>query len=77
MHKFTSNDPSDIDELRVRLHKMPDLELRRFGEAAAYMCSKKANLGHPPLEAYVIQLREARLEWRRRHSDMGDLGKSI
>jgi hypothetical protein len=31
------------------------------------MCSPYANLGKPPLEAFVIQLREARAEWRRLH----------
>jgi hypothetical protein len=73
MHEFTSNAPPDIDELRVRLQKMPDLELRRFGEAAAYMCTPKANLGHLPLETYAVQLIEARLEWRRRQNDLGDV----
>jgi len=32
-----------------------------------YMCSPYANLGKPPLEAFAIQLRKARAEWRRRH----------
>ena len=29
--------------------------------------SPQANLGRPPREVFVIQLREARKEWRRLH----------
>jgi hypothetical protein len=58
----------DIDALRARLRKMSDKELREFGEAAKYMISPKANMGKPPLPAFVLQLEEARAEWRRRHS---------
>ena len=57
----------DRDALRTRLRKMPDQELREFGKAAAYMVSPKANLDKPPLEAFVVQLAEARAEWARRH----------
>jgi hypothetical protein len=46
---------------------MTDAELLRFGQAARHMCSPYANLGKPPLEAFVIQLRETRTEWKRRH----------
>jgi len=42
---------------------MTDAELLRFGQDNRYMCSPYANLGKPPLEAFVIQLREARAEW--------------
>jgi len=51
----------------MRLRKMTDAELLRFGKDNRYMCSPYANLGKPPLEAFVIQQREARAEWRRRH----------
>lgn len=37
-----------------------------YGESAGYMCSPAANLGKPPREPFVIQLREARAEWKRR-----------
>jgi hypothetical protein len=57
----------DVNQLRERLQKMTDDEPREFGGAAAYMVSPKANLGKPPLEAFVIQLAEARAEWLRRH----------
>jgi hypothetical protein len=50
----------DLDELCARLRKMSDAELRVFGKAARYMCSAAANLGKPPREPFVIQLREAR-----------------
>ena len=43
------------------------VKLLRFGRGNRYMCSPYANLGKPPLEAFIIQLREARAEWRRRH----------
>lgn len=56
----------DLDELRARLRKMSDGNLTAFGKAARYMCSPMANLGKPPREAFLIQLREARVEWRRR-----------
>jgi hypothetical protein len=57
----------DIEKLRERLRKMTDEELREFGKAARYMVSPTANMGKPPLPAFVLQLEEARAEWRRRH----------
>ena len=57
----------DRDALRVRLRKMSDEELKDFGKAARYMASPRANMGKPPLPAFVLQLEEARAEWRRRH----------
>ena len=56
----------NVDELRTRLRKMSDEELRKFGEAGKYMISPKANMGKPPLPDFVVQLEEARAEWRRR-----------
>jgi len=52
----------DVETLRKRLRKMPDAELLKFIEAARRLCSDKN-----PLETFVIQLREARVEWLRRH----------
>jgi hypothetical protein len=66
VYRFATNDPVDVDELRERLRRMTDVQLLTFGKAARYMCTPKANLGRPPLEPFVIQLREARDEWRRR-----------
>jgi hypothetical protein len=61
----------DLESLRARLRKMSDAELLKFGRAARYMCSPKANMGKPPLEAFVVQLAEARAEWRRRKDAKG------
>ena len=60
--------PFNVDELRERLEKMSDAELRTFGQAAQRMVSPKANPGQPPPEVFVIQLDEARKEWKRRKS---------
>jgi hypothetical protein len=49
--------------LRVNVHCKG--EAVRFGRAAAYMCSPQANY-HEPRQAIVVQLEEARTEWRRR-----------
>ena len=57
----------DIEKLRERLRKMTDEELREFGKAARYMVSTSANMGKPPLPTFVLQLEEARAEWKRRH----------
>ena len=56
-----------LDALRSRLRKMDDDALVRFGKAAAYMCSPESNGSQPPRREFVIQLEEARAEWRRRH----------
>jgi hypothetical protein len=57
----------DLDELRSRLKRMTDMELVAYGKSARYMCTRKANLGHPPRPVFVTQLKEARAEYRRRH----------
>ena len=57
----------DHDALRTRLRKMSDEELREFGKAARYMVSPRANMGKAPPPTFVLQLEEARAEWRRRH----------
>jgi hypothetical protein len=49
---------------------MNDAELLRFGQAAKYMCTPEANLGQPPRQPFVIQLREARKEWKRRNPEL-------
>jgi hypothetical protein len=57
----------DVDELRAQLRKMDDIKLCEFGEAARYMSTARTNLGKPPHQVYVVQLAEAKAEWRRRH----------
>lgn len=60
----SSSLPVDLEELRARLHKMSDKELRTFGTAARNMC----NLKGPPRREFAIQLEEATAEWKRRKS---------
>jgi hypothetical protein len=67
MYRFASSDEVDLEALRARLQKMSDEKVCEFGNAARYMCSPKANMGKPPREPFLIQLAEARAEWRRRH----------
>jgi transcription initiation factor IIE alpha subunit len=50
--------PIDLDELRARLRKMTDKELIEYGKAGA-------SRDKSPREVFVIQLKEARAEWRR------------
>jgi hypothetical protein len=57
----------DEVEERARLRKMSDDELIREGRAARYMCAPSTNFGKPPRDVYVIALRLAKEEWRRRH----------
>ena len=58
--------PSPSPQITV-FSKMTDEELVRFGKAAREVCSASANRGKPPREVFVIQLREAKEEWMRRH----------
>jgi hypothetical protein len=58
--------PFNVDELRERLRKMSDEQLRAFGQAAQHVVSPKTNPGQPPPGVFVIQLDEARKEWKRR-----------
>lgn len=55
-----------IEQIRERLRKMSDLELRKYGRAARDLSDPKKNYGKPN-PAFKIQLDEARAEWRRRH----------
>jgi hypothetical protein len=59
--------PSDVETIRTRIQKMTDEQLLRYGVVARYMSSPEANPGKPPREDFVIQLDEARAEWRRRN----------
>ncbi len=63
------NEEFDIQSLQKRLREMSDEKLLQFGRDAKYMCSPSANLGQPPREVFVIQLKEAKLEWRRRYME--------
>jgi hypothetical protein len=52
----------NIEQLRERLRKMTDDGLKRFGRAASALCKDKG-----PRPELIIQLNEARDEWKRRH----------
>jgi hypothetical protein len=60
------SDPENIEQIRARLRKMSDHELRKFGRAASDMADPKKNFGTPN-PAFAVQLGEARAEWKRRH----------
>jgi len=69
MSNLSRDTEIDLEELRARLREMDDDELLRYGKAGAYMCSPAAQpFGGriPPRREFVIQLEEAREEWRRR-----------
>lgn len=65
MQGIQSN-PESVEQIRERLRKMSDLELRKYGRAARDLADPKKNFGTPN-PASAVQLREAREEWRRRH----------
>ncbi len=66
MTQDSQTTPFNVDELRELLREMSDAELRTFGQAAQHMVSPKAHLDQPAREVFVIQLDEARKEWKRR-----------
>jgi hypothetical protein len=56
----------NVEELCQHLKMMPETELLRFGQAVKQMCSPEASR-EPQQEVFIVQLREARAEWLRRH----------
>jgi hypothetical protein len=48
-------DPEDIEQIRARIRKMSDLELRQYGRAARDLANPKKNFG-PPNPSFQIQL---------------------
>jgi len=58
--------PESIEQIRERISKMSDAELRKYGRAAQDLSDPKKNFGPRSLTSQV-QLDEARAEWRRRH----------
>ena len=59
MPEIQVSDHVDVEALRTRLRKMTDAELQRFGRNNR--CAARTR-------PFVIPLREARAEWRRRYS---------
>ncbi len=60
-------DAATLNEIRERLAKMSEKRLVECGQACRPMCSPEANHRKVSAETYVVQLKEARAEWRRRH----------
>jgi hypothetical protein len=58
--------PESIEQIRERISKMSDAELRKYGRAARKLTDPKKTLS-PPNPAFQIELDEATAEWRRRH----------
>ena len=67
--------PESPEELRERLRQMSELELRRFGQRARKLSGAKMNFG--ATEPHVIELEEARAEWRRRAEIRSSAGTPI
>jgi len=63
-------DPGNVGEIRERVRKMSDEELLRYATLCKSMCSPETNLDKPSLDAWTIQLHEARAEWRKRHPEL-------
>jgi hypothetical protein len=72
MYAFAADLPIDVEAIRARFRRMTDDQLLRYGRACRYMCSRWANFGKPPRAEAVVQLNEARAEWKRRHPRKGD-----
>jgi hypothetical protein len=53
---FSGEKLLDREQVRQRLQRMTDAQLRRWGASARYMCSPEANLGQPPRQNFVLQL---------------------
>ena len=80
-HRFAQDNAEvDLEELRRRLRRMSDQELKRFGEASRFMCSKRANGNSPPRKPFLVQLAEARAGWWRRkikEKKAGEIGIGV
>lgn len=63
---MTQSKPESIEQIRERIHKMSDAELRKHGRAARNLSDPKKTSG-PPNPAFQVQLDEVSAEWRRRH----------
>ena len=68
LSRLSTDQVMDLNALRKRLARMSDAELRRFGQSARSLCSPGANFNKPPRDVFLIQLMEARAEWRRRRA---------
>jgi hypothetical protein len=69
-------DRENAAEIRERIRMMSDQELLRYGAVCKSMCSPETNLDKPSLDAWTVQLQEARAEWLKRHPEL-PLSESI
>ena len=67
----TQDNSLDLEALRRRLQRMDYEALQSFGKAAAFLCRPEQCHGNNPRDVFVIQLQEARAEWRRRQKRVG------
>ena len=57
-----------VEEFRRRIEKLPDADLLRYGRAARYMADPLNSADKRTVrDVFVIQLRECKREWARRH----------
>ena len=61
---------SDIEWLRQHFRKMSNPELLLFGVTTKCHCSSEARPNHTPQAAILVQLNEARKEWKRRNPSL-------
>jgi hypothetical protein len=58
--------PESLEEIRKRLRRLTDAQLIELGRNCRELSDPKPNYGKPN-PAFLVQLEEARAEWRRRH----------
>jgi hypothetical protein len=61
---------ADIERLRQHLRKMSNPELLLFGVTTKCQCFSEKRPGHTPQDAILVQLNEARKEWKRRNPSL-------
>jgi hypothetical protein len=67
-NEMIAESPWSLDDFRKRIRAMSDEKLIRFGKAARYRADPQNSADRKTVrEVYVLQLRECREEWSRRH----------
>jgi hypothetical protein len=67
-HTMIAEAPWNIEDFGKRIQAMREQKLSRYGRAAGYMADPRNAVDKQiVLEVYVIQSRECRAEFRRRH----------
>jgi hypothetical protein len=68
--KPRTNNESDIEELRQSLRRMSNAELLMFGVTTKCLCSLETSPDQSPPGGVLVQLREAREEWKKRNPSL-------